>query len=122
MMKVCIDKRVLLFQKINAKRLKTLELDDKLQMQLKRKAEEEEQKKASARPVKRSRKQALAAEGSKESTPALSPSNVDRLFSAGEDTFNNTSNEDDTSGNSSPAKKTKGTRIGRPRTNFSFTG
>lgn len=98
------------------------ELDDKLQMQLKRKAEEEEQKKASARPVKRSRKQALAAEGSKESTPALSPSNVDRLFSAGEDTFNNTSNEDDTSGNSSPAKKTKGTRIGRPRTNFSFTG
>lgn len=91
-------------------------------MQLKRKAEEEEQKKASARPVKRSRKQALAAEGSKESTPALSPSNVDRLFSAGEDTFNSTSAEDDTSGNSSPAKKTKATRIGRPRTNFSFTG
>lgn len=100
-----------------------IELDDKLQMQLKRKAEEEEQKKV-ARPVKRSRKQTLAAEGSKESTPALSPSNVDRLFSAGEDTFNNnnTTTEDDTSGNSSPAKKTKATRIGRPRTNFSFTG
>jgi DNA helicase INO80 len=90
-------------------------------MQLKRKADEEEQKK-SARPVKRSRKQTLAVEGSKESTPALSPSNVDRLFSAGEDTFNNTTTEDDTSGNSSPAKKTKATRIGRPRTNFSFTG
>lgn len=98
-----------------------IELDDKLQMQLKRKAEEEEQKKA-ARPAKRSRKQALAAEGSKESTPALSPSNVDRLFSAGEDTFNSTTPEDDTSGNSTPAKKTKATRIGRPRTNFSFTG
>ncbi|RCI07069.1 putative DNA helicase ino80, partial [Rhizopus stolonifer] len=94
------------------------ELDDKLQLQLKRKAEEEEQQKKS-RPTKRSRKQALAAEGSKESTPALSPSNVDRLFSAGEDTFNT---EEDTSNSSSPAKKTKGTRIGRPRTNFSFTG
>lgn len=87
-------------------------------MQLKRKAEEEEQQKKVTRPVKRSRKQALAVE-SKESTPALSPSNVDRLFSAGEDTFNT---EDDTSGTSSPAKKQKPTRIGRPRTNFSFTG
>ncbi|KAI8348053.1 SNF2 family N-terminal domain-containing protein [Choanephora cucurbitarum] len=96
------------------------ELDDKLQLQLKRKAEEEEeeQQKKAARPAKRSRKQALAAEGSKESTPALSPSNVDRLFSAGEDTFNT---EEDSSA-PSPAKKSKGTRIGRPRTNFSFTG
>ncbi|KAI9356810.1 SNF2 family N-terminal domain-containing protein [Pilaira anomala] len=95
------------------------ELDDKLQMQLKKKAEEEEQKKqVKPTPAKRSRKQALV---DKESTPALSPSNVDRLFSAGEDTFNNTT-EDETSGQSSPAKKQKLTRIGRPRTNFSFTG
>ncbi|KAI8646831.1 SNF2 family N-terminal domain-containing protein [Parasitella parasitica] len=93
------------------------ELDDKLQLQLKRKAEEEEQKKA-AKPVKKSRKQTLAAEGSKESTPALSPSNVDRLFSAGEDIINT----DEDSNVSAPAKKTKGARIGRPRTNFSFTG
>ncbi|GAA5800530.1 hypothetical protein HPULCUR_005965 [Helicostylum pulchrum] len=111
------------------------ELDNKLQMQLKKKAEEEEQKKQARpppTPTKRSRKQALAAEGSKESTPALSPSNVDRLFSAGEDTFhtttttttttNNNTTEEDTSGNSSPAKKQKLSRIGRPRTNFSFTG
>ncbi|KAI8332980.1 SNF2 family N-terminal domain-containing protein [Blakeslea trispora] len=95
-----------------------IELDDKLQLQLKRKAEEEEEQKKAARPAKRSRKQALAVEGSKESTPALSPSNVDRLFSAGEDTFNT---EED-NGTPSPAKKSKGTRIGRPRTNFSFTG
>ncbi|KAL7313167.1 putative DNA helicase ino80 [Mucor circinelloides] len=93
------------------------ELDDKLQLQLKRKAEEEEQKKA-ARPTKKSRKQTLASEGSKESTPALSPSNVDRLFSAGEDIINT----DDDNNSSAPAKKTKGARIGRPRTNFSFTG
>lgn len=97
-------------------------------MQLKKKAEEEEQKKQARpppTPTKRSRKQALVAEGSKESTPALSPSNVDRLFSAGEDTFqttNNNTTEEDTSGNSSPAKKQKLSRIGRPRTNFSFTG
>lgn len=84
---------------------------------MKRKAEEEEQKKA-ARPVKKSRKQTLASEGSKESTPALSPSNVDRLFSAGEDTINT----DEDSNASTPAKKTKAARIGRPRTNFSFTG
>ncbi|CEP15242.1 hypothetical protein [Parasitella parasitica] len=93
------------------------ELDDKLQLQLKRKAEEDEQKKA-AKPAKKSRKQTLAAEGSKESTPALSPSNVDKLFSAGEDIINN----DDDSNASAPVKKTKGARIGRPRTNFSFTG
>lgn len=97
-----------------------IELDNKLQLQLKRKAEEDEQKKAASRPVKRSRKQALAVEGSKESTPALSPSNVDRLFSAGEDIIN--TNDDDNSGTSTPAKKTKASRIGRPRTNFSFTG
>ncbi|KAK4519071.1 uncharacterized protein ATC70_009302 [Mucor velutinosus] len=93
------------------------ELDDKLQLQLQRKAEEEEQKKA-AKPQKKSRKQALASEGSKESTPALSPSNVDRLFSAGEDIINT----DEDSNSSTPAKKTKAARIGRPRTNFSFTG
>ena len=99
-------------------RYSLLELDDKLQAQLKRKAEADEEKKA-ARPAKRSRKQTVLAEGSNETTPAQSPSTIDRLFSAGEDTFNP---EDDTSGNSSPAKKTKATRIGRPRTNFSFTG
>jgi DNA helicase INO80 len=70
--------------------------------------------------VKRSRKQALATEGSKESTPALSPSNVDRLFSAGEDIIN--TNEDEAIGGPTPTKKTKASRIGRPRTNFSFTG
>ncbi|KAI9485948.1 MAG: SNF2 family N-terminal domain-containing protein [Benjaminiella poitrasii] len=98
------------------------ELDDKLQLQLKRKAEEEEEQKKAPRPVKRSRKQTVAANGgSKESTPALSPSNVDRLFSAGEDIIN-TGTDEDTSGTSTPAKKTKSNRIGRPRTNFSFTG
>ncbi|KAI7905492.1 SNF2 family N-terminal domain-containing protein [Cokeromyces recurvatus] len=97
------------------------ELDDKLQLQLKRKADEEEEQKKVSRPTKRSRKQAVANGGSKESTPALSPSNVDRLFSAGEDVIN-TGTDDDTSGSTTPAKKTKSSRIGRPRTNFSFTG
>lgn len=87
------------------------ELDDKLQQQLKRKAEEDETQKK--KPTKKS-KRAMG----DDSTPALSPSNVDRLFSAGEDTFL----EDESSGASTPVKKTKGTRIGRPRTNISFTG
>ncbi|KAG1149311.1 hypothetical protein G6F37_006790 [Rhizopus arrhizus] len=87
------------------------ELDDKLQQQLKRKAEEDETQKK--KPTKKS-KRAIG----DDSTPALSPSNVDRLFSAGEDTFL----EDESSGASTPVKKTKGTRIGRPRTNISFTG
>jgi hypothetical protein len=87
-------------------------------MQLKRKAEEEEQKKA-ARPAKRSRKQALQDQNSKESTPALSPSNVDRLFSAGEDTVNL---EDESTKKAAASSSSKSTRIGRPRTNFSFTG
>ncbi|KAI8967388.1 SNF2 family N-terminal domain-containing protein [Mycotypha africana] len=93
------------------------ELDDKLQLQLKRKAEEEEKKKA-ARGTKRSRKQALAEGESTGSTPVLSPANVDRLFSAGEDIIQ--PDDDTANGSSAPSKKK--TRIGRPRTNFSFTG
>ncbi|KAI8974093.1 SNF2 family N-terminal domain-containing protein [Pilobolus umbonatus] len=88
------------------------ELEDKLQFQLKRK--EEEQQKKSIKSNKRSRKQTLADESSP-STPALSPSNVDRLFSAGEDTFQMDEEQP-------VIKKSKASRIGRPRTNFSFTG
>lgn len=88
------------------------ELDDKLQQQLKRKAEEdEEQKKRQPKRIKRS--------AGGDSTPTLSSANVDRLFSAGEDVIL----DDDSSGASTPqVKKTKASRIGRPRTNISFTG
>jgi DNA helicase INO80 len=90
-------------------------LEDKLEQQLKRKAEDDEKK---PKAVKRSRKQVLAS--SAKSTPVLSPSNVDRLFSAGEDII--LADDENTSGSSTPSKKSKATRIGRPRTNFSFTG
>ncbi|ORE05055.1 hypothetical protein BCV72DRAFT_336833 [Rhizopus microsporus var. microsporus] len=88
------------------------ELDDKLQQQLKRKADEdEEQKKRQTKRIKRS--------AGGDSTPTLSSANVDRLFSAGEDIIL----DDDSSGASTPqVKKTKASRIGRPRTNISFTG
>ncbi|KAG0172957.1 putative DNA helicase ino80 [Apophysomyces sp. BC1034] len=90
------------------------ELDNKLQQQLKRKAEEEEKKKA-ARPTKRSRKN----NGSSESTPVASPFDVDRLFSAGGDILPEDNTPSPLSGQ--PPKK-KSSRIGRPRTNISFTG
>ncbi|KAI8880862.1 hypothetical protein K501DRAFT_224069 [Backusella circina FSU 941] len=84
------------------------ELDSQLQMQLKRKTQEEEEEGKGKKPLKRSRKQAL-----QQDTPVLSPSNVDKLFSAGEDVINLDEN--------TALKKQKATRTGRPRTNFSFT-
>ncbi|CAO3683059.1 unnamed protein product [Rhizopus stolonifer] len=85
------------------------ELDDKMQQQLKRKAEEDEvQKKKPSKKAKRANTD----------TPALSPSNVDRLFSAGEDAFM----EEDPDAPPGTKKSKAATRIGRPRTNISFTG
>ncbi|KAF7725825.1 putative DNA helicase ino80 [Apophysomyces ossiformis] len=91
------------------------ELDNKLQQQLKRKAEEDEKKKT-ARPSKRSRK----SNGSSESTPAASPFDVDRLFSAGADTLPEDNSSPSPLAGQTPKKKSS--RIGRPRTNISFTG
>ncbi|KAI9264457.1 SNF2 family N-terminal domain-containing protein [Sporodiniella umbellata] len=85
------------------------EMDDKVQQQLKRKAEEEEAQKK--KPNKKAKKS-----NADSSTPVLSPSNTDQILSAGEDAFM----EEDSNG-SSGSKKSKGTRIGRPRTNISFT-
>ncbi|KAI7862197.1 SNF2 family N-terminal domain-containing protein [Spinellus fusiger] len=87
------------------------ELDNKLQQQLKRKAEEEEKKKQ-ARPVKRIKK----------STPQAQSSGgmLDQLFSAGGDVLPEDNENSSTGG--SKAKRSKNSRIGRPRTNISFTG
>ncbi|KAI9472879.1 SNF2 family N-terminal domain-containing protein [Zychaea mexicana] len=88
------------------------EMDNNLQMQLKRKAEEEEKKKT-ARPSKRSKKADKASSSSEAA--------IDRLMSAGGDTLP----EDDPSvgaSSSSSSSKKKSGRIGRPRTNISFTG
>ncbi|CDH53326.1 snf2 family helicase atpase [Lichtheimia corymbifera JMRC:FSU:9682] len=89
------------------------EMDNNLQMQLKRKAEEEEKRKA-ARPSKRKKNNNNNGDAVKA---------MDRLMSAGGDTLP----EDETpaaagssgGGNGNSKKKS---RIGRPRTNISFTG
>ncbi|CAO3609634.1 unnamed protein product [Cunninghamella blakesleeana] len=94
------------------------ELENKLAQQLKRKNTEDENVTAPTRPTKRNKKQS-----SKESTPAQSPYNVDKLFSAGGDTLP----EDDMDSLSKkktivpPSATDKKGRTGRPRTNFSFT-
>ncbi|KAI9246954.1 SNF2 family N-terminal domain-containing protein [Phascolomyces articulosus] len=90
------------------------EMDNNLQMQLKRKAEEEDKKKA-ARPSKRSKK-AQAADKSTSSEAAM-----EKLMSAGGDTLPEDDSSPGTNGNGSAASRKKG-RIGRPRTNISFTG
>ena len=90
-----------------------IEMDNNLQMQLKRKAEEEEKRKAS-RPSKRKKNNNNNGDAVKA---------MDRLMSAGGDTLP----EDETpaaagssgGGNGNSKKKS---RIGRPRTNISFTG
>ncbi|KAI9309490.1 SNF2 family N-terminal domain-containing protein [Cunninghamella echinulata] len=89
------------------------EMDNKLAQQLKRKNKEEEI--IASRPTKRNKKPA-----SKESTPAQSPYNVDRLFSAGGDTL--PEDESDSTSKKKPPVIDKKGRTGRPRTNFSFTG
>ncbi|KAI8066860.1 SNF2 family N-terminal domain-containing protein [Gongronella butleri] len=87
-----------------------------IQQQLKRNKEIEKEKKKDTNkklPVKRARK-------SNASTPAQSPMAVDRLFSAGGDTLPEDIMDGQKPADASPAKKKS--RIGRPRTNISFTG
>ncbi|KAL0086536.1 SNF2 family N-terminal domain-containing protein [Phycomyces blakesleeanus] len=93
------------------------ELDNKLQQQLKRKAEEEEKKKQ-ARPAKRSKKNTPS-----QNTPGQSPGGIlDQLFSAGGDVLPEDDDGQPSSAGGSKSKKSKNSRIGRPRTNISFTG
>ncbi|KAI8368263.1 SNF2 family N-terminal domain-containing protein [Radiomyces spectabilis] len=88
------------------------ELDNKLQQQLKRKAEDEESSNPATPTGKRAKK------GSGSSTQ--NPGTIDQLFSAGGDTL-----PEDNLGESSKGKRAperRKSRIGRPRTNISFTG
>lgn len=82
------------------------EMDNKLQQQLKRKADEEEKKKSS-RPVKRSKK------NNQETV------DMDKLMSAGGDVL---PEDVENGGASSSSAAKRKARIGRPRTNISFTG
>lgn len=86
------------------------EMDNNLQMQLKRKAEEEEKRKAS-RPAKRK----------KNNNNGDAAKAMDRLMSAGGDTLPEDENPA-AAGSSGGGNSKKKSRIGRPRTNISFTG
>ncbi|ORX60285.1 hypothetical protein DM01DRAFT_1332440 [Hesseltinella vesiculosa] len=84
-----------------------------LQQQLKRKEVEDTNMK---RPTKRGRKV-----NSIESTPAASPMTMDRLFSAGGDTLPEDIMDGQQPASAAAAAAKKKARIGRPRTNITFT-